>query len=85
MLNPDLDGALTVEDAAIRPDKQPHPPLSAEEQAKISARLRERHPSPPLSEEQIRKLDMHRGRRPTQEEIDGMNAARAAGIHTSIV
>lgn len=66
-------------------EKPPYTHLPDDRQAETDAQLGERHPQPPLSEEQIRKLALHRGQRPTQEEIDGMNSARAAGIHTSIV
>jgi hypothetical protein len=47
--------------------------------------LRARNPQPPLTEDDIAKLTVSRGRRPTEDEIDGMNQARAQGIHTSIV
>lgn len=47
--------------------------------------LRARNPQPPLTEDDIAKLTVHRGRRPSEAEIEGMNRARALGIHTSIV
>jgi hypothetical protein len=45
------------------------------------AALRSRTPQPPLTEADIARLTQSRGHRPTNEEIAGMNAARARGIH----
>lgn len=54
------------------------------EQQEVSDRLANR-PRPPLTEKDIEKLERHRGKFVSQAEIDGMNEARARGIHTSIV
>ena len=39
----------------------------------------------PLTEEQIGRMALHRGNRPTDEEIRYMNDARERGIHHDIV
>jgi hypothetical protein len=54
--------------------------LNAEEAAKDAA-LRARTPQPPLTEADIADLTRRRGRRPSDADIEGMNAARARGIH----
>jgi hypothetical protein len=72
-----------IEGAAIRHDGHADTQgLSDEERDKA---LRARNPQPPLTDEDIAKLTTHRGKAPTQEEIDAMNRAREQGIHTSIV
>lgn len=81
-LNADLS-AHSVE--AARVPEAVEPPLTAEDEARIDAALRERIPKPPLTSEDIAKLEAHRGQPVTQEQIAGINAARARGIDTSIV
>jgi len=68
----------STEDAAVR---STDPELSPEEEAARDAALRERKPLPPLTEDQIQRLaDMRGGVRPSDEDIEGINQARAAGI-----
>ncbi|HEX5448179.1 MAG TPA: hypothetical protein VFW90_03220 [Candidatus Saccharimonadales bacterium] len=74
----EMQGA--IESAAVRPAKE----RSASEDEEIDKALRARNPKPPLTDQDIASLTQHRGRPPTQEEIDGINAARARGIHIGI-
>lgn len=79
------DSSYSIEDSAVRPERPENTPLTPEEEARIDAALRERTPRPPLTGADVSKLEINRGRSLTDAEIDDMNAARAAGIHTSIV
>lgn len=65
---------------ATRDSEQTEDDLNAEETTKDAA-LRERTPQPPLTEADIADLTRRRGRRPSDADIEGMNAARARGIH----
>lgn len=61
------------------------PVLGSEGVAGSEDPLRARIPQPPLTPADITRLGVHRGMVVTPDQVDGMNAARAAGIHTSIV
>ena len=77
--NPEQSSDQTpAEAAAVRPEAFPpaFTPSSAEE---IDAKLREYTPQPPLTAAEI--AAKRGGQWPSQEDVDGINAARAAGKH----
>ena len=84
LLDPSADlSPLTVDGAPV--ESPSAPALTEQEKVAIDAALRTRNPQPPLTNEQIAILASHRGQPVTPDQIKGMNAARARGIHTSIV
>jgi hypothetical protein len=84
LLDPSADlSHLSVDGARVESPSEPT--LTKQEEDARDAALRARNPQPPLTPEQIARLAAHRGQPVTPEQIEGMNGARAAGIHTSIV
>lgn len=74
------EDARTVEDAAVRPQEPTVSPPTAEDLAAIDAKLRERVPQRPLTAQEVA---ARRGQMPTDEDLAGINAARARGLHLS--
>lgn len=74
------DPQRPAEEAAVRPGTPGALPALAEEaRAEVDAALRERTPQEPLSAAEI--AQKRGGEWPSQEDVDGINKAREAGIH----
>jgi hypothetical protein len=77
--NEDIDINAT-ERAAVRPE--PLPPMTVEQSREaVDAALRARGPQPPLTAGEI--AARRGGQAPTAEEVEGINKARANGLHLS--
>lgn len=83
LFDPAYEGG-SVEEAGVQPAPvAQEPEMTPEREAAIDKSLRERTPQGPLTASDIGRIAAQRGRYPTPDDIEGINKARARGLHLS--